>query len=138
MPADVFLDTNILLYAVSNNPAEKQERQIARQLLENENWAISVQVLQEFYVNATGKLAKTLPETETMQFISHLMQRPVVTTSPDLFLHAVALKNRYQLSYWDAAIIAAAHALHCHTLYTQDLNHEQDYDGVTAINPFNQ
>lgn len=99
-----FLTPTSLLYAVSNNPAEKQERQIARQLLENENWALSVQVLQEFYANATGKLAKTLPETETMQFISHLMQRPVVTTSPDLFLHAVALKNRYQLSYWDPAL----------------------------------
>lgn len=138
MMTDVFLDTNILLYAVSGNDAEKNERKIAHHFIAQENWGISVQVLQEFYVNATGKLRETLPEMETMRFIQDLMRRPIVSMSPTLFLRAVVLKNRYRISYWDSAIIAAAEALNCRTLLTQDLNSGQDYDGVRAVDPFTE
>lgn len=138
MTTDVFLDTNILLYAISGNDAEKEERRIARSLVARENWGTSVQVLQEFYVNATGKFRKTLPEAETLQFVRRVMQRPVVSVSSELFLRAILLKSRHRLSYWDSAIIAAAQTLNSHTLLTQDLNSGQDYDGVRAINPFIQ
>ena len=138
MTTDVFLDTNVLLYAISGNDAEKDEREIARHFIAQENWGTSVQVLQEFYVNATGKLRETLPEMETMRFIQDLMRRPIVSTSPTLFLRAVVLKNRYRISYWDSVIVAAAEALNCRTLLTQDLNSGQDYDGVRAIDPFTE
>lgn len=137
MMTDVFLDTNILLYAISGNDAEKNERKIARHFIAQENWGTSVQVLQEFYVNATGKLRETLPEMETMRFIQDLMRRPIVSMSPTLFLRAVVLKNRYRISYWDSAI-AAAEALNCRTLLTQDLNSGQDYDGVRVVDPFTE
>jgi predicted nucleic acid-binding protein len=136
MATDVFIDTNVLLYAVSTAEEERAERQAARRILEADNWGLSVQVLQEFYVNATGKLAQTLSEAETLHFLAHVMRRPVVDLTPDLFLRAIELKNRYRIGYWDAAVVGAALTLGCHTLYTQDLNHGQDYDGLCAVDPF--
>jgi len=136
MTTPVFVDTNVLLYAVSTAEEESAERRVARRLLEAENWGLSVQVLQEFYVNATGKLAHTLPEGDAMRFLAQIMRRPVVALTPDLFLRAVEVKNRYQISYWDAAVVAAALTLGCETLYTQDLSDGQDYDGLRAVDPF--
>jgi predicted nucleic acid-binding protein len=54
----------------------------------------------------------------------------------ELIVEAVALRRRYQVSHWDATILAAARAQGCHTLYTEDLNHGQDYEGVRVVNPF--
>ena len=134
--AEVFLDTNVLLYAVSSAPHEAAERDAARRILQEDNWGISVQVLQEFYVNATGKLRRTVPPQSTAPFIRLLLERPVVTTTPDLFMRAIEISRRYQISYWDAAIVAAAIQLGCRTLYTQDLNPGQMYEGVQATDPF--
>lgn len=97
---------------------------------------MSAQVLQEFYVNATGKLAQTLPEAETMEFIRWIEQFPVVPIDTALFQKAVKIRNRYQVSYWDAAIVAAAKELGATTLYMEDLSHGQVYDGVRVVNPF--
>ena len=133
---EVFLDTNVLLYAVSSAPHEAAERDEARRILQGDNWGISVQVLQEFYVNATGKLRKTIPPQSTAPFIRLLLERPLVTTTPDLFMRAIDISRRYGISYWDAAIVAAAVNLGCGTLYTQDLNPGQTYEGVEVADPF--
>ena len=133
---DVFLDTNVLLYAVSSAPAEAAECAAARRILQEENWAISVQVLQEFYVNVTGKLQRTVVPQRATLFVRRLMERPVVTTTPGLFVQAIGISHRYRIGYWDAAIVAAAAHLGCSTLYTQDLNPGQTYSGVTAVDPF--
>ena len=136
MTTDAFIDTNILLYAVSNSVKEIEKKWLARGLLEKKNFALSVQVLQEFYVNATGKLAHTLPEPESMEFIRWLEQFPVVPTDTILFHQAVEIRNRYRISYWDAAILAAAKATGATTLFSEDLSHGQVYDGVRVVNPF--
>lgn len=136
MTIDAFIDTNILLYAVSNSAKEIEKKWLARALLEKKAFGLSAQVLQEFYVNATGKLAQTLPETETMEFIRWLEQFPVVPTDTALFHRAVEIRNRYRIAYWDAAILAAAKALGATTLYSEDLSHSQVYDGVRVVNPF--
>ena len=133
---EVFLDTNVLLYAVSSAPHEAAEREAARRILQGDNGGISVQVLQEFYVNATGKLRKTIPPQSTAPFIRLLLERPVVAATPDLFMRAVDISRRYRISYWGAAIVAAAVHLGCGTLYTQDLNPGQTYEGVEAADPF--
>ena len=133
---EVFLDTNVLLYAVSSAPGEAAERDAARRILQEDNWGISVQVLQEFYVNATGKLRRTVPPQITAPFIRLLLERPLVTATPDLFLRAIDISRRYRISYWDAAIVAAAVNLGCGTLYTQDLNPGQTYEGVEVADPF--
>ena len=135
MTTDAFIDTNVLLYAVSNSAKEIEKKWLARGLLERKNFGLSAQVLQEFYVNATGKLAQTLPEAETMEFIRWLEQFPVVPTDTALFHRAVETRNRYRVSYWDAAILAAAKTLGAATLYSEDLSHGQVYDGVRVVNP---
>lgn len=136
MTTDAFIDTNVLLYAVSNSAKEIEKKWLARALLERKNFGLSAQVLQEFYVNATGKLAQTLPEAETMEFIRWLEQFPIVATDAVLFHQAVEVRKRYQISYWDAAILAAAKELAATTLYSEDLSHGQVYDGVRVVNPF--
>ncbi len=72
MTIDAFIDTNVLLYAVPNSVKEIEKKWLARALLEKKNFGLSAQVLQEFYVNSTGKLAQTLPKAETMEFIRWL------------------------------------------------------------------
>jgi len=136
MTTDAFIDTNVLLYAVSNSAKEIEKKWLARGLLEKANFGLSAQVLQEFYVNATGKLARTLPEAEAMEFIRWLEQFPIVPTDLALFHQAVEIRNRYRISYWDAAILVAAKALGATTLYSEDLSHGQVYGGVRVVNPF--
>ena len=133
---EVFVDTNVLLYAASGASSEVEERNTARRILREDNWGISVQVLQEFYVNATGKMRKTIHPQRTDSFVRMLLTRPVVTATPELFVQAVEIRRNYRISYWDAAIVAAAAQLGCATLYTQDLNPGQTYDGVTVVDPF--
>lgn len=133
---EFFVDTNLLLYAASSDSSESRERVAARRVIQGDDWGTSVQVLQEFYVNATGKLRKKIQPRSADLFIRLLLTRPIVTTTPDLFTRAVDISRRYRISYWDSAIVAAAAQLGCGTLYTQDLNPGQTYEGVTAVDPF--
>ncbi|MGF1453392.1 MAG: PIN domain-containing protein [Opitutales bacterium] len=136
MAAECFLDTNILLYAYDLDAPEK--RAVAARLLERA-WrepgssAISVQVLQEFFVNF---IRKGQPEAEARALIADFCHWPVIENTVTLFGAALALRERWQLSLWDAAILAAAEASGAAQLYTEDLNHGQHYGPVQAINPF--
>ncbi len=95
---------------------------------------LSVQVLAEFYVNATAKLK--LPDGSVITVLESLESYPILPISEDLFWAALTIKKRHQISYWDSAIIAAAAELGCHTVYSEDLNHGQIYGAVRVINPF--
>lgn len=100
-------------------------------------WGWSVQVAAEFFVNATSpKRPFRLPTAEAAALVEAWFAFPTIDLTPDLFRCAVALRERYQLSYWDAAIVAAAKQMGCRTLYTEDLNAGQTCDGVTVVNPF--
>ncbi|MEO6475293.1 PIN domain-containing protein [Luteolibacter sp.] len=134
MRADIFLDTNILLYAASRDAAGLQKREKARELLGRENVGLSVQVLAEFFVNATGKLK--LPEDKVAAVLESFESYPILPVTEAIFWAALVTRRRYQISYWDAAIIAAAAELGCHTIFSEDLNHGQIYDGVRVLNPF--
>ncbi len=134
MRADIFLDTNILLYAASGDGAEAPKRERARELLGQDKVGLSVQVLGEFYVNATGKLK--LPEEKVAGVLELLSTYTILPLTEATFWSALALRKRYQTSYWDSAIIAAAKELGCHTIYSEDLNHGQLYDNVRVLNPF--
>lgn len=131
-----FIDTNVLLYAVSSAPQEAAKRDRARALLESENWTLSVQVLQEFYVNAVGKLARPLSREAAERFVRHIMTRDPLPITADLVLAGIAVTRRFRLSYWDAAIVAAAKILQCQILFSEDLQHGQDFGGVQVMNPF--
>lgn len=136
MTADAFVDTSVLLYSASSNPHEADKRDTARRRLAGAGWGLSVQVLQEFYVNIVRPPVCAMTHADAVAAIRELLRRPTVATDTSLVLEGLRLKERYQISYWDAAIIAAARALGACTLYSEDLSHGQDYDGVRVVNPF--
>jgi predicted nucleic acid-binding protein len=135
-----FLDTNILLYAISNSEAEVTKREIARKLLTENDWGVSVQVLQEFYVNAIrSKRPATSPamtESEAAEAVRRFTAYPVVANTDTLLLKAIDISKRFQISLWDAGVVAAAIACGAKTLYTEDLNDGQIYETITVVNPF--
>jgi predicted nucleic acid-binding protein len=138
MTGEVFLDTNLLLYACSSAPEDATKRRIAEDLMLDGSFALSAQVLQEFIANALRKPRLGISEGNidaTLQLAS-LVRVQAITR--ELVLSAVALRRRYPLSQWDATILAAAKELGCEVVYSEDMNHGQDYGGVRVINPFRE
>ena len=136
MSADVVLDTNVLLYSISLLSADQHKRRTSIALIASNDWGTCTQVLQEFYVNAVRGKVPALTEAQALDSVGLFMHRPCVGMSPTLMLGAVALHQRYKISYWDAAMIVSTKALGATTLYSEDLNHGQIYDGVRVENPF--
>ena len=132
-----FVDTNILIYAISPSPHEAEKRRIARDLLGRDDLALSAQVLQEFYHQVTRPTRPhALTHAQAMGFIRIIDAFPVQELTFDLFLAAVSITRRFRLSYWDGAILAAARACDCDIVYSEDLSAGQYYDGTRVINPF--
>jgi predicted nucleic acid-binding protein len=132
-----FLDTNILLYSISRDPAEAPKREVAIALLDTENIALSVQVLQEFYVQATRT---TRPDAVAHEIAVGLVRTwlrfKVQDITLPVMIDALEMKATYGLSYWDAAIVAAARALGCRQLFSEDMGHGREIEGVQINNPF--
>ena len=131
-------DSNILLYAVSADPSEAKKRARAIEILaDRDNLALSVQVLAEFYYQATRKSrANRLTHREAIRFIETLRRIPVQLVTEQVFRRATELSDRFGISYWDAAILAAAEVIGCEAVYSEDMNDQQDYGGLRVINPF--
>jgi predicted nucleic acid-binding protein len=108
----------------------------ARRIVRDEDIALSAQVLQEFYWVSTRPNKLALTHDEAVQFIDTWKMFPVQSISLGIVEDALVLCRKFHLSYWDAAIVAAARHMNCDTLYTEDLATGQNYDGVTAVNPF--
>jgi predicted nucleic acid-binding protein len=136
MSVEAFLDTNVLIYAVSSAASESAKKQKALELIETIDFGLSAQVLREFYVNVTRKIARPLSPDMALSLLDEFKCFPIVWTDYPLIVAAVELSVRFDLSYWDGAIIAAAESLGASILYTEDLNHGQRYGSVRAINPF--
>jgi predicted nucleic acid-binding protein len=106
-------------------------------LLERDDGALSVQVLQEFYVQATRTTrADPLPHRIAAGLIRAWTRFPVQETTLAIVVAALEIKATHRFSYWDSAIIAAARALGCGELYTEDMAHGRAIDGVLIVNPF--
>ena len=132
-----FVDTNVLLYAAGLHQAETEKHLRAIDLLEEPDLVISVQVLQEFYSQATRRPRNSrLTHEQALQFLTALGDVIVVPVTFDIFLAATLISNRYQLSYWDGAILAAAQSAGCDAVYSEDMSTTQDYGGINVINPF--
>jgi predicted nucleic acid-binding protein len=132
-----FVDTNVLLYSVSTAREEKAKRVAARRLLDEDDLALSVQVLQEFYVQATRSTKPDrLTHDQASSLVEAFLRFPVHELTRPLLLASLEARKRYAISYWDAAIVEAARTLGCATVLSEDLNDGQDYDGVTVENPF--
>ena len=132
-----FVDTTILLYAASTAPDEESKSHTALRTLDSDDLAMSVQVLQEFYVQSTraGKHGRLTHEQAAL-LIESFLRFPVQEITLSLLTAAQGAKERFRISYWDAAIIEAARAIGCHTVLSEDLSDGQNYDGVKVINPF--
>ena len=134
-----FVDTTVLLYAVSTSPEDATKRRRALDLLREPDLAVSVQVFQEFYHQATHpKRPGRLTHGDAVAFLGTLLRFPVQEVTLNVFRAAVAISQRFGLSYWDGAILAAARAAGCDAVYSEDLSSEQDYDGLRVINPFQE
>ena len=137
MSALRFLDTNILLYSISTDPTEAPKRAIAIALLEADDIALSVQVLQEFYVQATRTTRPdALAHDIAVGLIRTWMRFKVQEITLPIMLEALEIKAAHRLSYWDAAILAAARALSCPELLSEDMAHGQKIKEVLIVNPF--
>ena len=136
MSVDCFLDTNILMYAVSSTEADAPKRARALDLVRQSDFGLSAQVLQEFFVTVTRKIRKPLAPELAVALMEQYRVFPTVPTDYPLIVAAVELSLRYGVSYWDGAILAAAEVLEAKVLYTEDLNHGQHYGAVRAVNPF--
>lgn len=131
-----FLDTNILGYACDLDAAEKRPlaRDLIRQLTTRSAACISTQVLQEFYVTATKKLG--IQPLDAKDVIQSFRNMETVAINPGDIDHAIDGSILWQVSFWDALIIAAASKARCEILYTEDLNDGQVYGDVRVCNPF--
>ncbi|ESZ26258.1 PIN domain-containing protein [Mesorhizobium sp. L2C084A000] len=136
MIADCFLDTNILVYAAIGHKAERAKYERAVELIAKEDYSTSAQVLQEFYVNVTKRAEVTLAPAKAAEWVAAISMKPCQDLDSAVVMQGIANAQRYQISYWDGAIIAAAERLGVKILYTEDLNHGQSYGSVVAMNPF--
>lgn len=136
MTVDSFLDTNVLVYAAAGRGADESKRLRAIELIENEDFGLSAQVLQEFYVTVVRKAKVPLSSEAALEWIEQLEAFPCVSIDTSLVKIAIELGQRYRIGYWDAAILAAADMLGARTLYSEDLNHGQRYGTIRVCNPF--
>lgn len=138
MTALVFVDTNVLIYAIDlADPAKQQAAQSWRtQLWLSGKGRISFQVLQEFYAKVIQK--KISVRDVARAEVRDLMAWQPVAADAQLFERAWKLQDRFQLSFWDALIVAAAKVASCPFLLSEDFQHHQDFDGVLVVNPFRQ
>jgi len=134
----VFFDTNVLLYAArpAMLPGEEGKRDIAIDLIAGEDFAISGQVMAEFYHNAVRKGVQRLSHDQALAWLDRLSEQPSLAVDAGVVKAGAAIAERYRISYWDGAMIAAAHELGATIFYSEDLNDGQTYGAVKVVNPF--
>ena len=133
-----FFDTNVLVYLFDTDSPDKRRK--ARALFQKHAEAgdilLSTQVLQEFYVTVTRKLARPLDATAATEAVTRFAELPLVQIDTKLVLSAIHRSRYSQLSFWDALIVQAAIEGHATTLYSEDMQQGQVFDGVRVVNPF--
>ena len=136
MNARVFFDTNVLVYAALGAGKDDRKRRRALDLIDAEDFGTSAQVLQEFFVTVVKKAARPLSAVEAMEWIEQWTAFPCQPIDHQLVRIAIEKSARFGISYWDAAILAAAEALGAQTVYSEDLSDGQLYGPLRVVNPF--
>lgn len=132
-----FVDTNVLLYTISRDPKEQEKAKRANEILTDRDLALSVQVLQEFYVQATrASRSDAITHQQAVRLIESFRRFPVQDITSPIVMAALDTRQRFQLSYWDSAIIEASRAIGCSEVLSEDLGDGQNYNGVRVTNPF--
>lgn len=137
MSGSVFLDTNVLVYAIETGGPTPKKSAVALALVRREHVCLSTQVLGEFYRAVTSRRrAEPLTHAEAVAWVQLWKRHDVhPITAPHVDL-ALELTGRYQVSYYDALVVAAAHLAGCAAVLSEDLNTGQEYGGVRVENPF--
>ena len=137
--SDSFVDTNILVYAHDRSNINKHSvaQVLLLELLDFRGGAISIQVLQEFYVTVTQKMTHPLTADRAADVIRKLQHWVTHQPQTSDILSAIHIQQSNKISFWDAMIINSAAVLGCVRIYSEDLNHGQVYEGVKVVNPFN-
>ncbi len=138
MSDNVFVDTNVLLYSRDSSEPEKQPLASTRldELWEDRTGRLSVQVLNEYFVNATRKLDPGLSPEEAWEDIEALSAWEPLKLDMAILSRAFAVQQRYRLSWWDSLIVAAAEASGCSRILSEDLSDGASYFGIVVENPF--
>lgn len=125
------------IYSISSAFGEQRKAGVAIDLLSSKEVVISVQVLQEFYVQATRtSRSNPLPHAMLVGFIEKWQRFRIQETTVEVMKAALDSKERWGISYWDAAILEAARAAGCREVLSEDLSHGQNYGGILVTNPF--
>ena len=133
----VFFDTNVLVYCEDAGDRRcKKARDLVQAQLKDGTGVVSPQVLSEYFVTVTRKIAQPLTDAGAEARLRAYASMHVVPLESGTILHALRLKANHQVSYWDALILAAATDAGCTTVYSEDLAHGQRYGGLQVINPF--
>jgi predicted nucleic acid-binding protein len=134
----VFVDTNVLIYSEDGADAVKQARAIdwLQQLWQRRCGRLSTQVLNEFYVNATRRILPPMPAGDARAEVRRYQRWQPWAIDHATVEAAWSVESRFGFNYWDALIVAAAQQQGCELLLTEDLQHDQQIDGVRVINPF--
>jgi len=134
----VFVDANILLYAVDTRDPIKHARasEWMARLWQEQSGRTGVQVLNEFYANATRVLDPSLTTHEAWGHVVALIGWNPQPVDTDVLALGYQIQTRYKLSWWDSLVVAAANKQACALLLTEDLQHSAVYAGVTVLNPF--
>jgi predicted nucleic acid-binding protein len=133
-----FVDANVLVYAFDSSAGKKQQaaQTLLERLWEDGSGCVSVQVLQEFFVTVTKKVAKPLPVEEATARIREFATWRVFAPIAGDVLDAIVLHAQAKIGFWDAMIVIAAADSECDLLWTEDLSDGQLLRGVRVRNPF--
>ncbi|HEY4817609.1 MAG TPA: PIN domain-containing protein [Candidatus Acidoferrum sp.] len=134
-----FLDTNIFVYSFDENAPKKSDRasELIRQAVRSRNGIVSYQVVQEFLNVALRRFTHPMTAAEAQQYLATTL-RPLmaVNSSAALYVEALRLAYSYSLSWYDSVVVAAAIEGGAHVLYTEDLQHGQEFGTLRIENPF--
>ena len=133
-----FIDSNVLVYMYDTSEALKQRlsEELVTSLLRNDNGAVSVQVLGEFFNSVTRRIRNPLSTEEAAAAIDRIGVIPTLSIDLAMVRRAIATHSRYGVNYWDSLIIAAAERAGCSAILSEDFNTGQSYHGILAVNPF--
>ena len=138
MSGRYFVDTNLLVYAhdTSSGPKHERARSLVERLWRDRSGAVSTQVLQELYVSLRRKAGRPLSSDEARALVADYMSWEVVVNTGESIIEAIALEQRYGITFWDALVVNSARACGAEVLYSEDLNDGQVYDSVRVVSPF--
>ncbi len=138
MSGRAFVDTNVLVYAHDRGAGEKnaRARELVKRLWRERIGVVSTQVLQELYVNVRRKASAPISAPEARALVEDYLAWPLVVNDGATILQAVAIEERFGLSFWDALVVASAQEAGVEILWSEDLNDGQAYGSVVVRNPF--